>query len=42
MDGIEAYIRNLLDDIQLSMFNKAKQYRETHKSKTDNWDEFLQ
>lgn len=42
MDGIEAYIRNLLDEIQLSMFNKAKQYRETHMSKTDNWDEFLQ
>ncbi len=42
MDGIEAYIRNLLDEIQLSMFNKAKQYRETHMSKTDNWEDFLQ
>ena len=42
MEGIEAYIKNLLEEIQLSMFNKAKNYRDTHISKTDNWDEFIQ
>ncbi len=41
MDGIEEYIKNLLADIQLSMFNKAKQFRDGHITKTDNWDEFV-
>jgi len=41
MDGIEDYIKNLLADIQLSMYNKAKQFREEHITKTDNWDEFV-
>jgi prolyl-tRNA synthetase len=42
MDGIEVYIKNLLEEIQHYMYNKAKQYREDHMSKTDNWDEFIQ
>ena len=42
MDGIEAYIKNLLEDIQVAMYNKAKQFRDDHISKTDNWDAFLQ
>ena len=42
IEGIEAYIKNLLEEIQLSMYNKAKEYRDTHISKTDNWDEFMQ
>lgn len=41
MDGIEEYIKNLLADIQNSMYNKAKQFREEHITKTDNWDEFV-
>jgi prolyl-tRNA synthetase len=42
LDGVENYIKTLLDDIQLSMYNKAKQFRETHMSITDSWDEFIQ
>ncbi len=41
LEGIESYIRNLLDDIQVSMYNKAKQFQEDHISQTDNWDEFI-
>jgi prolyl-tRNA synthetase len=42
MDGIEAYVKNLLDEIQISMFHKAKQFRDERITKTDNWDEFVQ
>ena len=42
MDGIELYIKNLLDEIQINMYNKAKQFREERISKTDSWDEFVQ
>jgi len=41
MEGIEEYIKNLLEEIQLSMYNKAKQFRTDHMVSTDNWDEFL-
>jgi prolyl-tRNA synthetase len=42
MDGIEIYISELLNDIQLSMYNKAKQFREEHISRSNNWDEFVE
>jgi prolyl-tRNA synthetase len=42
LDGIEAYIQRLLEDIQQSMYNKAKSYRDAHITATDNWDEFVQ
>ncbi len=42
MDGIEGYVKNLLDEIQISMYNKAKQFRDERITKTDNWDEFVQ
>ena len=42
MDGIETYIKILLDDIQVSMYNKAKQFREERITKTDSWDAFIQ
>jgi prolyl-tRNA synthetase len=42
LDGIEAYIQNLLQEIQQSMYNKAKTYRDEHITATDNWDEFIQ
>ncbi|MCK9402612.1 MAG: proline--tRNA ligase [Chitinophagaceae bacterium] len=41
IDGVEVYIKNLLDDIQLFMFNKAKKFRDERITKTDNWDEFV-
>ncbi len=42
VEGVETYIKDLLEQIQLDMFNKAKQFREERIFKTDNWDEFLQ
>ncbi len=41
IDGIEVYIKNLLADIQVFMYNKAKQFRDDRITKTDNWDEFV-
>jgi prolyl-tRNA synthetase len=42
LDGIENYIQQLLVEIQESIFNKAKAYRDEHITPTDNWDEFVQ
>lgn len=42
MDGIENYISNLLEEIQDNLFNRAKQFRDEHITRTDNWDEFVQ
>jgi prolyl-tRNA synthetase len=41
LDGIANYIKELLDDIQLNIYNRAKQYRDDHITKTDSWDEFV-
>jgi len=41
INGIAGYIKTLLDDIQLSIYNKAKQYRDDHITKVDSWDEFV-
>ncbi len=40
MDNIGEKIRNLLDDIQTSIFNKAKAYRDSHITKVDDFEEF--
>ena len=42
LDGIENYIKDLLEDIQTSIFNKAKAFRDAHISQADTWDEFEQ
>ncbi len=42
MDGIESYIKELLNTIQQAMYDKAKAFREERITKTDNWDEFVQ
>ena len=41
LDGIDSYIKTLLDDIQSNIYNKAKAYRDDHITKTDHWDEFV-
>jgi prolyl-tRNA synthetase len=41
LDGISFYIKTLLDEIQLNIFNKAYQYREEHITKVNSWDEFV-
>lgn len=40
MEGVEAYIANLLDDIQKSLYNKALERRENMTHKADSYDEF--
>ena len=40
LDGVIEYIKNLLEEIQQNLFNKANSYREEHTSKADSWEEF--
>ena len=41
LDGLAEHITVLLDDIQQSMFNKAKQYQQVHITPANDWDEFI-
>lgn len=41
LDGIEAYIKKLLEEIQLNIYNRAKAFQQNHISKADTWDEFV-
>jgi prolyl-tRNA synthetase len=41
IDGLAQNIIALLDDIQISIFNKAKTFRDEHITDADNWDEFV-
>lgn len=39
-DGIEIYIQNLLKQIQIDLFNKALEYRDTHITEVNSFEEF--
>ncbi len=39
-DGIEQYVKNLLDDIQQNIFQKAFDYRKSHIISVDTYEEF--
>lgn len=41
LDGIAVYIKELLEEIQLYMFTKAKSYRDEHITPANTWDEFV-
>jgi len=41
IDGISFYIKTLLDEIQVHMFNKALAYRNEHITPANTWDEFV-
>lgn len=41
LDGLSAHIKQLLEDIQQNIFNKAKQYRDEHITPANSWDEFV-
>ena len=41
LDGLANTILILLDDIQKNIYQKAKNYRDTHTTKADTWDEFV-
>lgn len=40
LDGVAQYVQGLLTEIQQQMYNKAKDYRDTHITPADSWDEF--
>ena len=40
IEGIEEYIKNLLDDIQANIYKKALDYRNSHIYECDNYEEF--
>ena len=40
MDGLSQHIIQLLEEIHQNMFNKAKEYRDSHITPADSWDEF--
>ncbi|MBQ0062136.1 MAG: proline--tRNA ligase [Bacteroidaceae bacterium] len=40
LEGIEAYVEQLLADIQVNIFNKAKAYRDSRIQKVDTYEEF--
>jgi prolyl-tRNA synthetase len=41
LDGLANTVRILLDDIQNTIYQKAKAYRDAHLTKADTWDEFV-
>jgi prolyl-tRNA synthetase len=41
LEGIGAYVAQLLEDIQTQLFEKAKAYRDAHITTVDTWDEFV-
>jgi len=41
LEGIEQYIKQLLEDIQQNIYNRALAYRDDHITKADTWDEFV-
>jgi len=41
INGISNYIKELLDEIQINIYNKAKAYREEHTTEANTWDEFV-
>lgn len=42
LQGIAGYVELLLKEIQDSLFNKARAFRDEHITPADNWDEFVQ
>jgi prolyl-tRNA synthetase len=40
LEGIGNYVNDLMKDIQQNMFNKAKEYRDTHITAANSWEEF--
>jgi prolyl-tRNA synthetase len=41
LDGISLHIQNLLNEIQVSLFEKAKSFRDSHITPANTWDEFV-
>lgn len=42
IDGLSAHIKQLLEDIQQNIFNKAKKFRDEHITEVNSWNEFVE
>ncbi len=42
LDGLSTMVKQLLDDIQQQMYDKAKKYRDEHLTPANSWDEFVE
>ena len=40
-DGIVAYLQDLLSKIQADLYQRAFDFRDTHITEVDSWDEFV-
>ena len=41
LDNLTGHVAGLMEEIQQSIYNKAKAYRDEHITKADSWDEFV-
>ena len=41
LDGLASHIKNLLEEIQQNLYNRALAFREENTVEVDNWDEFV-
>jgi len=41
LDGLAEHIKNLLEEIQKNLYNRALAFREANTTKVDDWDEFV-
>ena len=41
LDGIADYLKNLLDEIQTNIYNRALEFRNNHITEVNSWDEFV-
>ncbi len=41
LDGIADYLKNLLDEIQTNIYNRALSFRNEHIKEVNSWDEFV-
>jgi len=41
INGISNYIQQLLEEIQINIYNKAKAYRDEHTTEANTWDGFV-
>jgi prolyl-tRNA synthetase len=39
LDGIADYLKNLLDEIQINIYNRALSFRNEHITEVNSWDE---
>lgn len=42
IEGLTDYIHNLLEEIQQSLYNRALAFRDSHITRVDSWEEFMQ